>query len=339
MFNHRFRYLFIVALGTYSYLNAVFAEVFELYSIHAPWYLCMSTMVLLTLVVWEGNRFAAPIVEKQLAGKDTWVKLVVSFGIGTVFSMISAILLTAAIGVFLAGISSSSLKLPFKLAVLYATRINLFLHTINAIFVFVFAYKQKEIEAESLQKISVQAQLQAVRNQINPHFLFNNLNVLSSLVIKDNPDANEFVEAFAKVYRHILNTQHDDLVTLRTELDFIKPYIFLLQKRFPASLSVSLNIRENLLEGQVVPGALQMLIENAIKHNIVSRKNPLVIDISVNGNAGLVVTNNLQKKDMVEPSTQIGLNNIRQRYELTTGKTISIQQDADYFSVSLPLIT
>lgn len=339
MFSHRFRYLLITALGVYSYLNAVYAEVFELYTINAPWYLCLATMLLMTFAVWEGNRLMVPFLEKQLPGKDTWVKLIVSFSVGTILAVFSAFFFTAVIGVNLAGITMVSLRLPFKLAVLYATRINLFLHAINAIFVFVVAYKQKEIEAEALQRTTVQAQLQAIRNQINPHFLFNNLNVLSGLVIRENPEANEFVEAFAKVYRHILNTQHDEVVGLRAEVDFIQPYIFLLKKRFPGSLNINLDIPEQYLAAQVVPGGLQMLIENAIKHNIVSKKYPLLIEISVNGMDSLVVKNNLQLKEVVEPSTQIGLNNIRQRIELTSGKTITIVQDADSFSVSLPLIT
>lgn len=93
MFNHRFRYLLIIALGTYSYLNAVYAEVFALYAIKAPWYLCLATMLLMTFAVWEGNRLIAPFLEKQLPGKDTWVKLILSFSVGTVFAVFSAFFL------------------------------------------------------------------------------------------------------------------------------------------------------------------------------------------------------------------------------------------------------
>jgi sensor histidine kinase YesM len=339
MFNHRFRYLFIIVLGGYSYLNAVYAEVFELYAINSPWYLCLATMLLLTFSVWEGNRLIAPVLERKMRDKDTWVKLIASFGVGAIIAALSAFIFTSVIAVYLAGISRINLRLPYKLAVMYATRINLFLHTINAIFVFLSAYKQKEIEAEALQKTTVQAQLQVIRNQINPHFLFNNLNVLSSLVMKDNPEANEFVEAFAKVYRHILNTQNDELVRVSTEVEFIQPYIYLLQKRFPDSLSFRMDIPKEYMSAGLVPGALQLLIENAIKHNIVSKKHPLEISISVNEIGGLVVTNNLQLKEMVEPSSQIGLNNIRQRVELISGQTISVRRDAEYFSVSVPLIT
>ncbi|MBZ5858762.1 sensor histidine kinase [Flavihumibacter profundi] len=338
MFNHRFRYLLILFLGIYSYFNAVFAQVFELYNIGAHWYFCLATMLLITLAVWELNRLVLPFFNKYLALKGTWKKLAISFGIGTILAFVSAILITSVIGYYLSGFSYAELRLPLKLAILYSTRINLFLHAINAIFVFVSAYKQKELEAEALHRITVQAQLQAIRNQVNPHFLFNNLNILSSLVIKDNPEANEFVEAFAKVYRHILHTQHDELVTLGTELDYIQPYIFLLLKRFPESLSISIQVSDNFLKYQIVPGALQLLIENAIKHNVVGKKHPLLIDISVNGMNKLVVTNNLQKKEVVESSTQIGLKNIQDRYFLSTGQSISITSVSGIFSVQLPLI-
>lgn len=339
MFNHRLRYLLIVALATYSYLNAVFAQVFELYSIQAGWYICLLTMLMLTLAVWEGNRMIAFHLDKKRPVKASWGSLMVAFGIGTIFSCFSAILITWMMGVFIVGIPVSALRLSLKLTLLYATRINLFLHTINAVFVFLVAYKQKELEAESLQRMTIQAQLQAIRNQVNPHFLFNNLNVLSGLVIKDNPEANEFVEAFSKVYRRILNTQHEELVTLESEIEYIQPYIYLLKKRFADGLTVILKIPDHFRPLKAVPGALQILIENAIKHNIVSKKNPLIIDISVNGTGMLVVTNNLQIKDTLESSTRIGLNNIRQRYEMTTGRTILVRQENDFFSVSLPLLT
>jgi LytS/YehU family sensor histidine kinase len=247
------------------------------------------------------------------------------------------IILLTARGV--AGLKGAALFLPMKLTIMYATRINLFLHILNALFVFIGNLRQKELEAEALKRSTAQAQLQIIRNQINPHFLFNNLNVLSSLLVKEHPEANEFVESFATVYRYLLSNQDKELVSLRSELEFIQPYIFLLTKRFPENLSITLFVQEEEKNKQIVPGALQLLIENAIKHNILSKQFPLVIDISVNGNNSLVVSNNLQIKNPVEPSTQIGLNNIRQRYELSTGKTITIKKDERIFSVHLPLIT
>ena len=220
---------------------------------------------------------------------------------------------------------------------MYGARVSLFLHTLNAIFYYVNAYKTKQLEAEELKRINTQAQLQSIKNQVNPHFLFNNLNVLSSLVMTDNPDANKFIEEFSTVYRHILNSQDKELIELRTELDYIKPYIFLLQKRFPDSISIVLDIPESYQNWYIVPVALQMLIENAIKHNIVSRAKPLQVSITVKGEQ-LIVKNNLQIKSQVEHSMQIGLQNITQRYRIITGKTININKDQNSFSVSLPLI-
>ncbi|MCY7309617.1 MAG: histidine kinase, partial [Chitinophagaceae bacterium] len=173
---------------------------------------------------------------------------------------------------------------------------------------------------------------------INPHFLFNNLNVLSGMVIKDNPEANHFFEEFSKVYRYILNNQEKELVELRSELEFVQPYIFLLKKRFDEGLTISLNIPEHYKSYHVVPAALQMLIENAIKHNIVSRHKPLHIYIHANGNNTMIVSNNLQLRQTGEPSTKIGLQNIRKRYELISGREIEVKETVTTFEVTLPLL-
>ncbi|WP_290799321.1 sensor histidine kinase [Flavihumibacter sp. UBA7668] len=338
MFAHKHRFWLILLLGSYSYLNTLFAEVYTYYKIDAPWYLSLLTMLLVTLAIWETNRLLEVKINKLWANKPTWNRLGIFFLAGTISSIVLALLIISITGKGFTDLSGKAFMLPAKLTTMYATRINLFLHTINALFVFISNLRQKEVEAESLKRISVQAQLQAIRNQINPHFLFNNLNVLSGLLVKDNPDANEFVESFATVYRHILSNQDKELVPLRSELEFIQPYIFLLKKRFPDSLSVSLYVQEADKMKLIVPGALQLLIENAIKHNVLSKQFPLVIDISVNGNNSLVVSNNLQIKAPVEPSTRIGLKNIQQRYELSTGKTITVKQDEKIFSVYLPLI-
>ena len=180
--------------------------------------------------------------------------------------------------------------------------------------------------------------LQAIRSQVNPHFLFNNLNVLSALVMTKNEEANEFIEAFSSVYRYILNHQEEELVPLQQELDFLEPYIFLLEKRFGEGVRIEKNIPDSYTQYYVVPIALQILFENAIKHNIVSVHLPLVIQVTVDQNDHIVVRNNLQQKTPAEASTMTGLSNISKRYELTMGRQIRIHQDHDYFEVALPLI-
>ena len=339
MFAHNYRFWLVLFLGSYSYLNTLYAEVYTYYQIQAPWYLSLLTILLVTLGVWEANRLLDKKIQQYRAAKTQLTRIGISFLAGTIASVLIAVLIILLTARGVAGLKGAALFLPMKLTIMYATRINLFLHILNALFVFIGNLRQKELEAEALKRSTAQAQLQIIRNQINPHFLFNNLNVLSGLLVKDHPEANEFVESFATVYRYLLSNQDKELVSLRSELEFIQPYIFLLTKRFPENLSIKLFVQEEEKDKQIVPGALQLLIENAIKHNILSKQFPLVIDISVNGNNSLVVSNNLQIKNPVEPSTQIGLNNIRQRYELSTGKTITIKKDDRIFSVHLPLIT
>ena len=146
-----------------------------------------------------------------------------------------------------------------------------------------------------------------------------------------------FIEKFSSVYRYILSNQQKELVQLSEELEFIKPYLYLLEKRFGEALQVVIDVSARYESEYIVPVALQMLVENAIKHNIVSSKKPLSIRIYVKDEY-LVVENNLQLKKEKEPSSNIGLNNINQRYKMVTGKETKIFNDHSHFSVAIPLV-
>ena len=337
MFTSKYRYGLIVLLSVYSYANTLFSEVYRYYGIHAPWYDVLLLMALITFLVWEGNRLFLKFLH-GVADKLSKIRfLFLFFLVGTVIA--SGIALVASYTTArLLQLPAAESKIGMKLAFTYGTRVNLFMHILNAIVIYVNEYKTKQLEAEELKRINAQAQLQAIKNQVNPHFLFNNLNVLSGMVMKDNPDANKFIEEFSKVYRHILNSQDKELIPLSTELEFIKPYVFLLEKRFPDSVSVRLAIDEKYFQYYIVPACLQMLVENAIKHNVLSKARPLDILIAVNKKGDLFVKNNLQPKPQLEISTQVGLKNIAQRYGFTTGQQIDISKDEDSFTVTLPLI-
>jgi two-component system LytT family sensor kinase len=338
MFTNKYRYLLIVLLAVYSYLNSLFSEVYTYYHINANGYELLAVFLLVTLLVWEGNRIAQKILNRFFIGKSPVRFLIILFFIGMIISSLVSVLVVLAVnGIFL-HLPSEQLKMPFKLAFTYGTRVNLFLHILNAVLFYIDQYKNKQLEAEELKRINSQAQLQAIKNQINPHFLFNNLNVLSTLVMQESPDANKFIEEFSKVYRHVLNAREQELITLQSELEFINPYIFLLQKRFPESIFININVPPQYLSYRIIPVAVQMLLENAIKHNIASRQKPLNISLSVDGKKRLTVMNNLQPKLVEDASTQIGLENISKRYELITGQYIEIEKTSDHFSVSLPLI-
>jgi hypothetical protein len=192
-------------------------------------------------------------------------------------------------------------------------------------------------EKEMLKRESLNAQLNALRTQVNPHFLFNNLNTLSSVIADDPKQAVEFVQKLSKVYRHMLEVKDEQSILLKEELDVLKAYAFLLQTRFGNNLDVSINVPDEKLNRKIVPLSLQILMENAIKHNIVSSDKPLKIEVfTLDGK--LVISNNLQKKNQVHESTGIGLDNIRNRYKLLGNGQVEVTENRSSFTVTIPLI-
>jgi two-component system, LytTR family, sensor kinase len=199
-------------------------------------------------------------------------------------------------------------------------------------------WKASAVEAERLKTQNIRSQLEVLKTQVSPHFLFNSLNTLVSL-IPENPDlAVEFTQKLSQVYRYILQNKDKELVRLETELHFAKSYIFLLKTRFGENIKVNYQIDEKYLNDFVAPLTLQMLIENAVKHNIVSTDKPLTIDISVDKGTCILVKNNLQEKQSAEPSTKIGLQNIIKRYKYLSNQAVDVLMTSTGFVVSLPLI-
>ena len=192
-------------------------------------------------------------------------------------------------------------------------------------------------EKEMLKRESLKAELNALKTQVNPHFLFNNLNTLIS-VIPENPKlAVDFVQQLSKLYRHILEVKDEQSILLKDELDVMKAYAFLLQTRFGNNLDVIIDVPDEKLNKRIVPLSLQILMENAIKHNIVSSDKPLKIEVFAQ-NGQLVVSNNLQKKNQINESTGIGLDNIRNRYKLLGNDQVEVTENGSDFTVSIPLI-
>lgn len=196
---------------------------------------------------------------------------------------------------------------------------------------------QSELELERYKHEVTSARLQALRNQLSPHFLFNALNTLSSLVYRDAEAADDFIQQLAKVYRYVLEHAEQDLVSLRTELAFVNSYVYLLTTRFKEGLCVNISIDEALSDYCLPPMTLQILIENAVKHNIVSPKEPLRIDIFSDVQGIVVVKNNLQERSEKDTSSSVGLANINARYEYLAQKPLEISRSGDEFVVRIPL--
>ncbi len=203
---------------------------------------------------------------------------------------------------------------------------------------FFYRWRQATVEAERLRRENTLAQLESLRSQVNPHFLFNSLNTLVYLIPEAPDRAVRFVEQLSRVYRYILEIRDEELVPLEKELEFLDACLHLVKERFRDNLQIKASILPEARHRQLPPLSLQMLLENAIKHNIISRDQPLTIEIETPNSRQIVIRNNLQRKSSTQPSTRLGLSNIRHRYAFFTTEVPRIIQTDDYFSVHLPLL-
>jgi len=189
-----------------------------------------------------------------------------------------------------------------------------------------------------LQKENLQSQFDVLKQQVNPHFLFNSLNVLTSLIRLEPELAEKFTEHLAKVYRYVLENKDNELVTLSTELSFLDAYLFLINIRFMDKVVVNIIIPDEKKNYRVIPLAMQLLIENAIKHNSMSKKSPLVIDIFIDNMNQLNVVNNLQEREAHMSSTGVGLKNIQNRYRLLNNTVPVFEKTETHFRALIPLV-
>lgn len=212
---------------------------------------------------------------------------------------------------------------------------------VTSIFYGAYYYRNKQEKRVTEQKIiagTASAKFDALKNQLDPHFLFNSLNVLTSL-IEENPEAaTRFTTSLSKVYRYVLEQKNKELVTLEEELKFASLYMSLLAVRFEDSIVYSAPSKLENPEAKVVPLSLQLLLENAVKHNQVMPSKKLYITITEE-NGNLVVTNNSQPKSVLRESTGVGLKNIRERYKILTERPVEIEQNKKEFKISIPILT
>jgi sensor histidine kinase YesM len=202
---------------------------------------------------------------------------------------------------------------------------------------FINRWKQSSVRASQLEKEKATVQYENLKNQLNPHFLFNSLSSLNSLIFEDAKLASEFLHQLSKVYRYLLNNHEKTSVTLEKELEFIESYIKLLETRFQHALKIEVNVSSAAGDKKIVPVTLQVLIENALKHNIVSSKQPLSISIRDDGNY-LIVENNLQRKAVIQYSHKKGLDQLKTLYGYITREPVQIIETEQYFTVKIPLV-
>lgn len=293
--------------------------------------------ITITFVFWQGALFIVKLYRKKYPLiKQTKKRLVLTLFFAAIYITISNFLLNYTFDLFFPELKNNSSSLldgairhffvPVIIGLIYElsylfTRLNI-----------------TTIEAEKLRGDQTVAQLDSLKNQISPHFLFNSLNTLITLISENQQYATEFAQKLSSVYRYILEYKEKELVSLETELNFIRSYIHLLKMRYPENLTIEYQIKEGHMSFLVAPLSIQMLIENILKHNIISKSKPLHIDIYTEKGDAIIVKNNLQLKKSVKDSTKRGLENIKRRYQFLTNKTVEVITTQRNFMVVIPLI-
>lgn len=257
------------------------------------------------------------------------------------FTIITAAFVTAIFfGYHWVGFPGYSLKMEnYKWALLVGFTADLIGSAFNEAIYSQQEWRRTQLEKEQVEKLHLQSQLDVLKNQINPHFLFNSLNSLSALIGEDPEKAEQFVDKLSTVYRYILLHNGRDWVDLHTELAFIKDYFHLLQTRYGEGVQLNLTVSDAHAGLQLPPLTLQLLVENAVKHNVVHKNRPLLIEIVSEGETQLVIRNNLQRKNkQLVLSHGVGLNNITERYNIANAGSIRVQEEDGLFTVKLPLL-
>ncbi len=292
-----------------------------------------------TVLLWQGNAYLSDFPDRWANWLDAPVKrLTLTFLVTMAY--------TSFIWVFIAWLYDFDDYGWDFAGFLKGLNIYVFLPTLAITFVittfmhgrgFLMGLKNSITEAERLKKQQLEAQYEALKNQINPHFLFNSLNVLAALVHKDPNESERFIHRLASVLRYILESREKETVNLEEELRMLDAYLSMMKIRFSEGFRYEIDIPEPA-QYEIAPLCLQMLVENAFKHNEVSRLHPLSVEVFMEDQAYLTVRNSLQKKEQIQHSSGIGLANIKARYEFLSEKTIKMEQSGTHFSVSVPLI-
>jgi two-component system, LytTR family, sensor kinase len=210
----------------------------------------------------------------------------------------------------------------------------------NVVYLILYSYNQfavTQVEQAQNERKQLELQFEALKSQLSPHYLFNSLNTISSLIYNDPKTAEQFIRRLALTYQYILSTQHKKYVTLTEELEFVQSYYYLLRIRFQQSLTLEVNVPNSVMHSPVPPLTLQLLVENAVKHNSFTPEKPLFIYISAVDNTTIKVANGKPESAQTSTSFKMGIENIRKRYAFFTDKPIDIR-DEEKFTVSLPVI-
>jgi sensor histidine kinase YesM len=297
------------------------------------WFLKISLFTITIWVsMWLGNEYMAHFLDQKISWTKEPLKRFITGILAMLVYTVAVIVILVYLFEFGFQIDIGGTTRMLYGTVIITSVITLFMTSRS----FLYNWKQAAIHSERLQKESITAQYNSLKSQVNPHFLFNSLNALTSLVYEDQDKAAKFIKQLSEVYRYVLDTRDKEIVSMEEELKFLDSYLFLQKIRFGDNLSVELNLSSR--QKLIAPLALQMLVENAIKHNIASSENPLSIKITEK-DGYIIVENSLQRKNMPEEySPGLGLENIKSRYTFLSNQPVVVEESKEKFSVKLPVI-
>lgn len=290
------------------------------------------------LFLWKGNEYIVRFVDHYYSWLDNPAR---RFGVGLFIMLIYTISASLLIYSFFFGYVLGrdfveEIRANFFLFLAWPVGITGTIVTLSHSRAFLLSWRQTAINAERLKQENITTKYESLKNQVNPHFLFNSLNALTGLVYEDQARAVAFIRKLSDVYRYVLIHKDQELVKLEEEIKFMEDYIYLQKIRFDDNLIVNMH-QDGNAGGWVPPLAIQLLVENAIKHNTVSAAHPLVIDIHIDKKQ-ITVSNTIKEK-LSKDSTGIGLKNIRDRYKYLSEHPVIIDNDGHTFKITLPMLT
>ncbi len=317
-------------------LDVIFGLIYKQYSLFQPISNYIGTIAV-TYAVFESLFW----INKKLSSNYNWeskpiLRFIGQLIINSVVTLVIVYGLRLIIALFF-GFNDYISLFDELIIIGYIIFIILIYTTFGLILFLLNRWRNSLAELERFKKENAEFKFESLRSQLNPHFLFNSLNTLSSLVYENQDKAGLFIRELSDVYRYILENRDKELIVITKELDFANSFIELSKLRFDKNLEVIMVNENNNDDKKIAPLTLQLLVENAIKHNVISKKQPLTIRILISENT-IEVRNNLQPKRTKEYSSELGLKNIISRYEFLTNRTVEVSHTDSEFSVKIPLI-
>lgn len=326
------KYLFLAILVSATAVGLYYWDPGPVFYFSAVW------IVAIVFLLWFGNKLLTKYLDKKLS----WTKWGNSRFFIHLVIMLVYLLMLVNLTYYIVKISlTTDPPTVEQLVVMNVYGAVIFIPTFSIYFSLHFLrhWRESELAATRYQQENMRSQLDSLKNHIDPHFLFNNLNILSSLIDKDKQASKIFIDKFAEVYRALLRTTADDLITVADEIEFIQAYMYLIETRFPSSITFAMKVSGEAKSKMIPPLSLQMLIENAIKHNTIRENERLLIEVT-SSDTELTVTNTLNERDKIGTKEGgSGLANIQKRYSYFTSQPVRITKGSTHFEVVLPLLT